>query len=59
MGAADLHPPASSEGAAADADLDQIAERLGWTPWGRLQYLLDMLEFEELAHRARRVPAEK
>ena len=38
-----------------DVDLDQIVERLGWTPFERLQYLLDMLEFEELAHNARRV----
>jgi hypothetical protein len=42
-----------------DVDLDQIVERLGWTPWERLQYLLDMLEFEELAHRARRVDANR
>ncbi len=28
---------------------------LTWTPAQRLRYLLDMLEFEELAHRARRV----
>ena len=32
---------------------DQIAERLAWTPRERLAYLLDMLEFEERAHRAR------
>jgi len=38
-----------------DVDLDQVVERLGWTPWERLQYLLDMLEFEELAHKARRL----
>jgi len=36
-----------------DVDLDQIVERLGWTPAERLRYLLDMLEFEELAHTAR------
>jgi hypothetical protein len=41
------------------ADLDQIVERLGWTPSERLQYLLDMLEFEELARRARRVDLER
>jgi hypothetical protein len=40
-------------------DLDQIVERLGWTPSERLQYLLDMLEFEELARRARRVDLER
>ena len=32
---------------------DQIAERLAWTPRECLAYLLDMLEFEERAHRAR------
>ena len=35
------------------ADLDQIVERLAWTPRERLQYLLDMLAFEERAHVAR------
>ena len=37
------------------AEDDQIGERLGWTPKQRLQYLLDMLAFEERAHRANRV----
>ncbi len=37
----------------ADVDLDQIAERLSWTPRQRLQYLLDMLAFEDKAHRAK------
>ena len=38
----------------ADAvDLDQIVERLRWTPAERLRYLLDMLAFEEKAHRAK------
>lgn len=36
-------------------DLDQIVERLGWTPMERLRYLLDMLDFEEKAHRAKSV----
>ena len=36
-----------------DVDLDQIVERLDWTPFERLQYLLDMLEFEERAHQAK------
>ncbi len=43
---------------AADAeaiDLGQIVERLGWTPIERLRYLLDMLDFEEKAHRAKSV----
>jgi hypothetical protein len=34
-------------------DLDQIRERLSWSPAERLQYLLDMLAFEESAHNAR------
>ncbi len=45
-------------GPAANAeaiDLDQIVERLGWTPAERLRYLLDMLAFEEKAHRAKPV----
>jgi hypothetical protein len=36
-----------------EADRRQIAERLRWTPKERLDYLLDMLVFEERAHRAR------
>ncbi len=35
-----------------DTDLDHIVERLTWTPRERLQYLLDMLAFEEKARRA-------
>jgi hypothetical protein len=42
-----------------EVDLDQIVERLGWTPLERLQYLLDMLDFEDLAHKARRVDTER
>ena len=38
-------------------EIDQIVERLAWTPRERLDYLLDMLAFEERAHRARRIPA--
>jgi hypothetical protein len=38
-----------------DADCYQIAERLHWTPKQRLAYLVDMIAFEERAHRARRV----
>jgi transcriptional regulator with XRE-family HTH domain len=38
-----------------DVDRAQIAERLRWTPAERLQYLRDMLAFEERAHRARPV----
>lgn len=41
-----------------DDDEDLIVERLGWTPMERLQYLLDMLEFEERAQRARQMPEE-
>ncbi len=36
-----------------DTDLDQIVERLSWPPHERLQYLLDMLAFEEKAGRAK------
>ena len=36
-----------------DVDLDQIIERLSWSPAERLQYLLDMLAFEERARLAR------
>jgi hypothetical protein len=36
-----------------EADRIQIAERLRWTPRERLDYLLDMLAFEERARRAR------
>jgi hypothetical protein len=38
-----------------DVHLDQIVERLGWTPGERLRYLLDMLAFEERARQAKRV----
>jgi hypothetical protein len=36
-----------------DSDHAQIVERLGWTPRQRLDYLLDMLAFEDRARRAR------
>lgn len=36
-------------------DLDQLRERLSLTPAERLQYLVDMVAFEERAHRAKRV----
>jgi transcriptional regulator with XRE-family HTH domain len=36
-------------------DRDQIRERLRWTPKQRLDYLLDMLAFEERGRRAERV----
>jgi transcriptional regulator with XRE-family HTH domain len=36
-----------------EAERDQIRERLLWTPKERLDYLKDMLAFEERAHRAR------
>jgi len=38
-----------------DVEIDQIVERLAWTPRERLDFLLDMLGFEERAHRARRI----
>jgi hypothetical protein len=40
-------------------DAAQIDERLKWTPKQRLDYLLDMLAFEERARRARRVTDER
>jgi len=52
----DVAEPASEIGGALDVDDDQIAERLSWTPRERLQYLLDMLTFEERARSARPVP---
>jgi transcriptional regulator with XRE-family HTH domain len=39
---------------APEPDLDQLAERLAWNPKQRLDYLRDMLAFEQRAHRARR-----
>ena len=48
-------PEAGDESSPPLADDDQIAERLRWTPKQRLDYLLDMLAFEERARRARRV----
>jgi hypothetical protein len=38
-----------------ESDRDQIVERLGWTSRQRLDYLLDMLAFEDRARRAHRV----
>lgn len=38
-------------------DRDQLQERLSWSPAERLQYLMDMIAFEERAHRAKKVPA--
>ncbi|MEO6194916.1 MAG: hypothetical protein ABIS20_18020 [Thermoanaerobaculia bacterium] len=43
------------ESAQSDDDRDQIAERLSWTPKQRLEYLVDMVAFEERAHGARRL----
>lgn len=59
MEPADLRSSTVAGDEAGDPDLDQIVERLGWTPWERLQYLLDMLEFEDLARSARRVDTNK
>lgn len=41
------------EAVSGSDEVDQIVERLAWTPRERLQYLLDMLAFEERAHAAR------
>jgi len=59
MEPAEAPPADASSDDPRDVDLDQIVERLGWTPWERLQYLLDMLEFEELAQTARRLGPER
>jgi hypothetical protein len=37
-----------------DVEADLIAERLSWTPRERLAYLVDMLDFEDRARRAKR-----
>ena len=54
---ADEHPDQTpgAETSADHSDDDLIAERLRWTPKQRLDYLLDMLEFEERARRARKL----
>ncbi len=36
-------------------DADQIAERLAWTPKQRLDYLVDILDFEARARLAQRI----
>jgi hypothetical protein len=48
-------PAGTATRGAEGSDVDQIAERLSWTPAERLRYLVDMLDFEERAHRARPV----
>jgi hypothetical protein len=50
--------PERSRSLPSDDD-DQILERLSWSPAQRLRYLLDMLEFEERAHKARPIPKGK
>ncbi len=40
---------------ADEQDLLQIRDRLEWTPEERLNYLRDMIAFEQLARTARRV----
>ena len=45
-----IRPPSSE-----DSDRVQIVERLAWTPKQRLDYLVDMIAFEERAHQARRL----
>ena len=43
-----------------DVDLGQIQRHLSWTPEQRLDNLLQMLAFEEVAHRARLIgPAQQ
>lgn len=53
---ADLEPDEPQKTGPEDddaVDLDQIIERLSWSPAERLRYLLDMLAFEERASKAR------
>ncbi len=38
-----------------DSDRSQIVERLHWAPKQRLDYLVDMIAFEERARRARQL----
>lgn len=49
----------SDQAVAGEVDESQIAERLSWTPRQRLDYLLDMLAFEERAAAARRVKTDQ
>jgi hypothetical protein len=49
-------PRLKGMGMEAVAGEDQIAQMLAATPRERLQCLLDMLAFEERAHRARPLP---
>jgi hypothetical protein len=51
---AGLRQELDSEGLSAD-ERSQIAARLRLTPSERLRYLEDMIAFEELSRRARRV----
>lgn len=48
--------PRVSLSRAEEPDLDQIRERLAWTPKQRLDYLVDMVDFEDRARRAKRIP---
>jgi hypothetical protein len=52
-GKTQLRDAASEE--LSEDERSQIAARLRLNPADRLQYLLDMLAFEELAKRARRI----
>jgi hypothetical protein len=45
----------SKDAALPEVDESQLVERLSWTPRQRLDYLLDMLAFEERAATARRI----
>lgn len=54
-GSQGLAPHALTDARGEDGDRSQIVERLAWTPKERLDYLMDMLAFEERARRARRV----
>jgi hypothetical protein len=52
-------PRLAGQGQEQVAGADQIAQMLVATPRERLRLLLDMLAFEERAHRATRLPIER
>jgi hypothetical protein len=56
---AQADPSGTPPRVAIATDDDQIAERLRWSPKERLDYLLDMLAFEESARRARLVSRDR
>ena len=47
--------PAGKEAGLDESDRSQLVERLHWNPKQRLDYLLDMIAFEDRARRARKL----